>query len=419
MTLPFQISREIASNFGSAAREVRDENTIERVLSQAMNNPQVLQNSIGQILSQVSPERQGEAIKYLQGSMQNMQKQQQQQQRRSALEKYGINADFPESLQKIQYENQLKDERFQNADSLFSPQTAIPNQNNQLNNQQNKLQNLPQQQQQQQSLENLDQNILNTQDIQNNQQKSIVNTEQNKNNLFRLLAHPDNAIRERAKGELKQLQEDNILSQKEVKRLRDEEISFHKESEKYDEELFKQNKAAKRQVEAIKDINTALASGNVSRGSLSNIFKGFGKIGDKLSEILLKPDEATIQASIPYLLEGWKEVFGVRLTDADLRLLQDKLPSIGKSVEANMAITKILKKYADLTLLRGTIAKEIKAQNKGLRPLGYADKVEERFDQMIQPVQIIYSNNGIDRKIDIPAYKVSEAIQAGARLANE
>lgn len=419
MTLPFQISREIANNFGSAAREVRDENTIERVLSQAMNskNPEILQNSIGQILSQVSPERQGAAVQYLQGAMQNMQQQQQQQQQFKREIDAGLTPGINPTSQAAIYKEGQKNQRLQQAEALFDNQNIVQP-------------NIPSTQQQQVPLQGNQQNIsqlpvqnqINNQPTENSQTRSQnlpSNNEQRKNNLFKLLAHPDNAIRERAKGELKQLQEDNILSQKEVKRLREEEVSFHKESEKYDEELFKQNKAAKRQVEAVKDINTALASGNVSRGSLSNIFKGFGKIGDKLSEILLKPDEATIQASIPYLLEGWKEVFGVRLTDADLKLLQDKLPSIGKSAESNMAITKILKKYADLTLLRGKIAKEIKDKNKGLRPLGYADKIEERFDQMTQPVKIIYSNNGVDRQIEIPAYKVSEAIQSGARLANE
>jgi hypothetical protein len=105
------------------------------------------------------------------------------------------------------------------------------------------------------------------------------------------------------------------------------------------------------------------------------------------------------------------------LSDADLKMLQDKLPSIGKNPDSNKAILKILGKYAELTTLRTQIARDIKQNNKGLRPLGYADMIEERFDQMIAPVKIVNPNNG--KTIDIPAYKLSDAIKAGAKLSNE
>lgn len=199
-------------------------------------------------------------------------------------------------------------------------------------------------------------------------------------------------------------------------RKRAEQIQFHKEGEKYDEDLFKQTKIAKKQIDTIKDITKSVNSGKVTPLSLANIFKGLGKIGDKISEALINKDEATLLASIPQLLEGWKEIFGVRLSDADLKVLQDKLPSIGKSAEANKAILKILSKYAEMTLLRSTIAREIKELNNGLRPLGYADKIEQRFDEMVVPVKIINPKNG--KEIEIPAYKVSDAIKAGAKLAN-
>lgn len=198
---------------------------------------------------------------------------------------------------------------------------------------------------------------------------------------------------------------------------RREQLAFHKESEKYDEELLKQSKAAKKQKETIKDISKAVNSGKIKPSSIASIFKGFGKIGDKISDALLTGDEATLSSSIPQLLEGWKEVFGVRLSDADLKILQDKLPSISKNPEANRAILKILDKYSEMTLLRDSIAKDIKKKNGDLRPLGYADLIEERFDEMTTPITIINPNTG--KPIQIPAYKLSDALQAGATLANE
>lgn len=198
---------------------------------------------------------------------------------------------------------------------------------------------------------------------------------------------------------------------------RKEEIEFHKESQKYDEDLLKQSKIAKNQVETFKTIESAIDSGNIKPASWTNILNKMGPIGELMGTALMNKDQATLSASIPALLEGWKDVFGVRLTDADLKILQDKLPSIGKTPEANKAILNVMKKYAGMTKLRSEIAADIKEKNNGLRPLNYANMIEKRFDDMIKPVKIINPNTG--NIIEIPAYELSGAIQAGASLADE
>lgn len=199
------------------------------------------------------------------------------------------------------------------------------------------------------------------------------------------------------------------------KQKRKEQLDFHKESKDYDEELLNNLKSAKKQIEALKNIKEAIKSGNVKPTSLSNIFKGFGVIGDKISKALLNENESKLLALIPNLLEGWKEVFGVRLTDADLKLLEDKLPSLSKTPEANNAVVRILEKYSDQTILRGQIANDIKHKNKGLRPLEYKEMIEQRFDEMTQPVKIINPRNG--HLIEVPAFELSDAIKSGAKIA--
>jgi hypothetical protein len=220
-----------------------------------------------------------------------------------------------------------------------------------------------------------------------------------------------------AKAEIERRNKEEEKGQHAKEVQRKEDIEFHKETQKYDEDLIQQNKVAKKQIEAIDTIEESINSGNVIQASAANLFKGFGKVGDKVSEWLKNPDQAKFEAAIPQLLEGWKDVFGVRLTDADLRILQDKLPSLGKSPEANRAVVGVLRKYADQNLLRGKISSEIKSANGGLRPLGYADQIERRFDEMVAPVSIISPNTG--KVIQIPAYRLSDAINSGAKLANE
>jgi hypothetical protein len=265
-------------------------------------------------------------------------------------------------------------------------------------------------QMQDQGIENLEQQNLGEFDASKMTDEQLASLSAIDPNIARSLQHSkDVSLRE--KTELRKSQETkNIASRK-------EEIDFHKETQKFDEDLINKTRIAKNQVNTISTIEKSLASGNVKPGSWSNILKGFGKVGEKVSEAILHEDAATLQASIPALLEGWKEVFGVRLSDADLNLLKDKLPSIGKSVEANRAILKIMKKYSGQTLLRSQIASDIKKNNKGLRPLGYTDKIEERFDEMVKPVKV--QNGKTGNIVEIPSYLVGDAVRQGGVVVNE
>lgn len=190
---------------------------------------------------------------------------------------------------------------------------------------------------------------------------------------------------------------------------------YHKESEEYDKELVKSNKSNNELLSALDDAEKNVKSGKVKPSSISNIFSSFGEIGKKISNAFLNKDTAELQALSPQFLEGRKEIFGVRLSDADLKLLQDKLPEMSKSPEANLAVIKLMKRYAKRASLRYKIGKEIKKKNKNLRPLGFADMVEERFEEMTEPVKIVNPVTG--NIIEIPAYELSSAIESGAKLA--
>ena len=235
-----------------------------------------------------------------------------------------------------------------------------------------------------------------------------------KDQLAMLTGVEDREIAEGAKAELKFIEEDERRKFEKSKEDRKEQVKFHQETQKFDEQLIHNSQIAKKQIQTIKDVKEAIQSGNVKPTSFANIFKGFGKLGDKIAEAALNKDEATLIASVPQLLEGWKQVFGVRLSDADLNLLQDKLPSLGKTPEANLSVVKVLEKYGELTLLREQIARDIKKNNKGLRPLGYVDQIEQRFDEMTVPIKVISPVTG--KTIEIPAFKVSDALKSGAKL---
>ncbi len=378
---PFEVSRGIGNNLAKGYQKVTDENAIDNILSQALStgSPEAYQDAMGKILSQVSPERQQNAFAFLQNKAKSILENQQRERDTQAANQAGVTPGLAPSVQA----QELRNKQPPKPPGGLTGQ-PVPDEVSQL---------IP--------------SILET------------NKEANADALAVAFdsakiprTYSNSYIENRRRQDEAKTTKENDTN----KNNRKEQIEFHRDTQKYDDELIGKIKTAKSQIETISSIESALNSGNVKPSSFANIFKGFGKIGDKISEAIINKDEAALQASIPQLLEGWKEVFGVRLTDADLRLLQDKLPSIGKSPEANRSIVKILRKYADMNLLRGEIASEIKKENKGLRPLGYAEEIESRFDKMSAPVKIITPKG---KQIEIPAYKLSEAVRAGAELVNE
>lgn len=127
-------------------------------------------------------------------------------------------------------------------------------------------------------------------------------------------------------------------------------IKFHQESSDFEKEVNKNAKTARHQLPLIENAIKSVSEGKIKPSSMANIFNLFGDTGKKISNAILSGDQASLLASVPEFLEGRKELFGVRLSDADLRLLQDKLPDIGKSKEANLAILNLMKKSAQRAL---------------------------------------------------------------------
>lgn len=163
-------------------------------------------------------------------------------------------------------------------------------------------------------------------------------------------------------------------------------IKFHQESAEFDKSLTKHANTARRQMPLIENGIKSVEEGKIKPGSLANVFSLFGEKGKKISNALLSGDESALLASIPEFLEGRKELFGVRLSDADLRLLQDKLPDMSKNKEANLAILKLMKKAAEKSIKMEKVAQDV-LEKKGisyrsgkLRPLGYERDVMNAFE---------------------------------------
>lgn len=104
---PFEVSRLIGNNFGKTNRENRDVSAIDEILTQASQSgdPKQLQNSIGQILSRVSPERQPQAIKVLEDRYKAIQQQQNVQVEKQAAKTGGFTYGAPPQVQAQEVKN--------------------------------------------------------------------------------------------------------------------------------------------------------------------------------------------------------------------------------------------------------------------------------------------------------------------------
>lgn len=407
---PFETAQMISNNFGKVQQRHNDISAIDEILLRANQSgkQEDVHMAMSQILSRVSPERQQGALAILQNKQQMIQQQSElarkEQERQRSGQAYKT-AGLDESAQYLAPAAQtqlLKNKQGMDVYNNLSGNASAAG----INAQTETANQLPKS-----TTENptagdntpAPTTPLPTSEGQpTNPPRKRNITEFSDQELVALSAVPGYA--KASEQALKLNQENRKLK-----------LDLHKESEKYDEELLKQQRAAKNQISTIKNIEKAVNSGNITPTALANIFKGFGKIGEKFSDAFMNKDQATLLTSIPQLLEGWKDVFGVRLSDADLKVLQDKLPSIGKSAEANKAVLKILNKYAEMNLLRGQIADRIKSENEGYRPLGFANMVERQFDELTQEVDVINPTNG--KVVKIPAYKVPEALKAGGQLA--
>lgn len=126
MNQGFEVARHIGNNVASGFKEAKEQSAIDSILSSAMEteDPAVLQQSIGRILSQVSPERQQPAIQFITQRVEGIKQQKEKQQIQEAYRQQGFQPGFerlPPALQAQQAKNQYNQRQM---DSIFGGNTG-------------------------------------------------------------------------------------------------------------------------------------------------------------------------------------------------------------------------------------------------------------------------------------------------------
>lgn len=153
-------------------------------------------------------------------------------------------------------------------------------------------------------------------------------------------------------------------------------FDIHKDTAKFDEKISEAAKAAEAKIRALNQAEPLIPKIGLTQRVISSVF-GESSLGKLLSS----PDAQMLESLTVPLIEGMKDLFGTRLSDSDLKLVLKGLASPEKSSEVNKNIIKLGKIEAEMAIEREKIARQIKRENKNLRPVDYETQIKERLEE--------------------------------------
>lgn len=403
---PFSVAREIGTNLNTAFREQRDENAIERILSDSMQSgdPRVLQNNIGKILSQVSPERQGPALQYIQGLHSNIVKKQEQQQQFERERQAGLTPGLAPAVQAAIYKETQKNQRLSEY-GLGSNQTVN---NTPVNAPANGAQ-------------------INANDP-NQQESGSIFRRLSEDQLIQASGAPDREIAEPAKQELKRRQELEKANKS----------NFEPESEKLEAkrvselatEIENEYKAATNEDIRLDRMGVLDKEGNVSTPAL---IKALDFIGLPIGILSNPATEEYRKLESDFIRDVSKVFPGGKITNYEVQAYLKTIPTLLNSTEGRKSIIRNRKLLNEAKKARYEEYKKIIKENSGKKPQNLGLLLEERIagkissleDKFIsgiegeiekfqQPIRMLDPEGN---PVDIPPSQIERALKSGARFS--
>jgi hypothetical protein len=398
MTVPvaFQVAQGIGNNLSRAFTDVKDSNTIDRILQESMNGgPEELQNNIGKILSQVSPDRQGVAIQFLQNRMQGLEEKKQNEIKRAAEAKIGVTSGLHPTLQAQEMKERAKNDRLSQYGlgntANISPDSAI----------------------QQSSL--------------SPQSGGNVFSQMSEDQLILASGAQDREIAEPAKQEIRRRQQDAKANKS----------NFEPESEKLEAkrvadlatEIESEYKAAQNEDIRLERSEVLDKEGNVSAPLL---VKALDALGLPIGILGNPATEEYRKIEADYVRDVSKVFPGGKITNYEVQSYLKTIPSLMNTPDGRKAIVRNRKLLNEAKKVRYDEYKKIIKENNGKKPpnLGILidertaekiNKIEDNFikginqesEKFQQPVRMVDPNGN---PVDIPPNLIEKALQAGAKF---
>jgi hypothetical protein len=182
------------------------------------------------------------------------------------------------------------------------------------------------------------------------------------------------------KAELDRREAEKKIGQREQLLNRQERMQIHKDLQKEDHAMQAEAKTARKRISSFNVMRKNLGSGKLDPRSFKNVVTTTLK-GTRWENLLKSPERAEFEAAALSSFEGMKDLFGTRLSDADLRQAAGKVPDPTKSIEANMAIIDFMEFQDQMKIAEEKVGAEVKKENGGFRPLDYHEQIRQRMQQ--------------------------------------
>lgn len=324
---PFNVAYQAGTNFAKSFKDVREESALDNILNQAMstNDPDVLQNTIAQIISKVSPEKQAAAVGLVKDKLISIKEKELQAKQSQAAKEGGYNPYAPAGVQTQQVKDKNKSERLKN---FYG------------NNQSNES--------------NLQQNIP-------------VAQMSNREQLINLSGHPDREVSEPAKARLKELQKAETENRADLRETRKEVAPLKKE-------IINRADLSRESIRNKSNLLDLIDKGNLDDPTFA-VFAS--SLPFNLGKRLLSEDTVTYKGGLVDEFADLKNIFKGATRVKEVEIYEDKLADIYLTNEQKKAILKSRINTAKIDLIREDAATEVELKYPNISALQFNKKVDE------------------------------------------
>ena len=349
--LPFAVARDIGNNLSSGMRQTRDENAIEKILSDAMGtgDPEILQNSIGRILSQVSPERQGPALQYLQNTFQNIQKKQDQRAQHKREQDAGLVPGINPTAQAAIYKENAKGKRLQQY-GLNGDPNAPSNQPTAANG--------------------TSPYLSGTEGVPQGQTKQVpqsVFKQLTKDQLITATGHPDREVSEPAKAELKNIETDEKLERADNRELRKETLPLK-------QELINRANLSRESIRNKSHLIDLIETGNINDPTFAIFAES---LPYNLGKRMLSNETVEYKGGLVDEFADLKNIFKGATRVKEVEIYENKLADLYLTDSQKKAILKSRINTAKIDLIREEAAQKVEEKFPNISALQFSRKVDE------------------------------------------
>lgn len=160
-----------------------------------------------------------------------------------------------------------------------------------------------------------------------------------------------------------------------------EKVRVDKGQEKTYNKIINDAEHAQEHLRSSEVAKNAIATGNVGTKGIAGLKRAFFK-GTKWEEFFKNEDHALLEAAALEEYTGMKDMFGTRLSDADLKVVGGKVISPYKSDEANLAIIDYRQFQDKMKIAKAEVADQIIDENGGYKPYNFSQKIRQRMGQL-------------------------------------